>query len=198
MFTSRAEFRLTVRADNADQRLTPLGIAAGCVGAGRRLAFEAKVEQVESGRQRLREILLTPKELAAAGLSVSLDGGRRNAYEALSFPGAEVHPLRLAAGGLPEVEDDILQQLQIESTYHQYSDRQAREVAALQRQETQRIPEDIDYASISGLSNELKQKLSRLRPETMLHAARIEGVTPAALLLILSCIRRPAATRLAG
>jgi tRNA uridine 5-carboxymethylaminomethyl modification enzyme len=198
MFTSRAEFRLTVRADNADQRLTPLGIAAGCVGGRRRQAFETKAEQIGSGREILREILLTPKELARAGLVVSQDGGRRNAYEALSFPGAEAESLRQASGGLPGVGDDILLQLQIEATYDQYADRQAREVAALQRQETQRIPGDIDYEAISGLSNELKQKLIRLRPETMLHAARIEGVTPAALLLILSCLRRPATARLAG
>jgi tRNA uridine 5-carboxymethylaminomethyl modification enzyme len=198
MFTSRAEFRLTVRADNADQRLTPLGISAGCVSDARRQAFEAKAERIGSGRDILSTVLLSPKTLSAAGISISQDGGRRSAYEALSFPGAEARMIRDATGGLPSINEETLLQLQIEATYDQYADRQAREVAELRRQETQRIPEDIDYGAIVGLSTELKQKLGRVRPESMLHAARIEGVTPAALLLVLSYIRRPAAARLAG
>ncbi len=198
MFTSRAEFRLTIRADNADRRLTPVGVRAGCVGEGRRVAFDAKLERIEAGRTQLFETPLSPKMLLSAGLAVSQDGGRRSAFDALSFPGAEPEAIRRAAGGLAEIDTETLAQLQIDSTYGQYADRQAREVADLRRQESQRIPGDLDYGGISGLSNELKQKLSRLRPETMLQAARIEGATPAAMLLILSHLRKQSVGRLAG
>ena len=198
MFTSRAEFRLTVRADNADRRLTPLGIAAGCVGETRRREFEQKLSALELGRATLSSVQMNPKALAEAGLNVSHDGGKRTAYEALALPGADLKRLAAAFKAFASVDSGVLSQLQIDSTYAQYADRQEREVAELRRQETQRIPSDFDYASISGLSNELKQKLMRARPESILHASRIEGVTPAALLLVLSHLRQPAAERLAG
>ncbi len=198
MFTSRAEFRLTVRADNADRRLTPAGIAAGCVKEARRRVFEAKVDRLVVGQSLLVATTLGPKALAAAGLSVSQDGGKRSLYEALAFPDADLEKLRAAGGGLEGVDDSTLRQLQIESIYGQYADRQAREVADLHRQESQRIPADLDFSQIPGLSNELKQKMARHRPETLFQASRIEGVTPAALLLILAHLRRPRADRLAG
>ena len=182
MFTSRAEFRLTVRADNADRRLTPLGVAAGCISVARKKAFEAKLEALESTRELLSSVMLGPKVLNDVGIAVSRDGGKRSAYDALSLPG---------------LDREVLTQLQIDSTYDQYSDRQAKEVADLRRQETQRIPDDFDYARISGLSNELKLKLSKAQPESILHASRIEGVTPAALLLVLAHLRKPG-ERLAG
>lgn len=198
MFTSRAEFRLTVRADNADRRLTPVGISAGCVGKARQRAFESKADRLAEGRGRLASILLGPKSLAGAGLAVSQDGGKRSVYDALAFPDADLAKLRAACDGLEGLDDSTLQQLQIESTYDQYADRQAREVAELQRQENQRIPADLDFAQVPGLSNELKQKMARHRPETLLQASRIEGVTPAALLLILAQLRKPRTDRLAG
>ncbi len=198
MFTSRAEFRLTIRADNADCRLTPLGLRAGCVGEVRRYAFEARMDRIHAGRVQLTDILLSARTLAVAGLVVNPEGGKRSAFDALSFPEADLEAIRRVAGGLESVDDETLAQLRIESTYDQYADRQAREVADLRRQEGQRIPADIAYDQIVGLSNELKQKLSRLRPETMLQAARIEGVTPAALLLILSHLRKSPVGRLAG
>jgi tRNA uridine 5-carboxymethylaminomethyl modification enzyme len=198
MFTSRAEFRLTVRADNADRRLTPVGILAGCVGPVRQVAFAEKWERIESGREALDSVLVGPKALAEAGLTISQDGGRRSLYEALAFPGADAARLRDLLAPALGVDDDSLAQLQIESIYGQYAERQAREVAELQRQETQRIPAGFDYVAISGLSNELKQKLGRVQPESILQASRIEGVTPAALLLILAHLRKPSAERLAG
>jgi tRNA uridine 5-carboxymethylaminomethyl modification enzyme len=198
MFTSRAEFRLTVRADNADRRLTPLGIAAGCVGAARRAAFAARSDCLSKARAHLEGTLVGAAALAETGLSISQDGGRRSLFEVLAFPGADLSRLRSAFPALAALAPDTLTQLQIDATYDQFADRQAREVADLQRQEHQRIPPEFSYGAISGLSNELKQKLERQRPESILQASRIEGVTPAALLLILSHLRKPVVERLAG
>lgn len=191
MFTSRAEFRLTVRADNADRRLTPIGLTAGCVSQKRRVAFESKREALESGRALLSEVMIGPSALNEAGIVVSKDGAKRSAYDVLSLPGAL---LDVVVNSLPSyrmLSREVLEQLQIDSTYDQYSDRQAKEVADLRRQESQRIPDGFDYSRISGLSNELKHKLNRLQPESILHASRIEGVTPAALLLVLAYLRKP-------
>ena len=198
MFTSRAEFRLTVRADNADRRLTPLGIAAGCVSADRQAVFERKAGALDKSRAALMESLLSPKALAEAGITVSSDGGKRSAYNVLSLSGAEPAKLAEVFDVYSAVDAEILAQLQIDATYDQYSSRQEREVSELQRQETQKIPGEFDYSRISGLSNELKQKLIRIRPETILQASRIEGVTPAALLLVLAHIRKPSSEKLAG
>jgi tRNA uridine 5-carboxymethylaminomethyl modification enzyme len=198
MFTSRAEFRLTIRADNADRRLTPLGVLAGCVSESRREAFNAKLESIELGRAALSDQMIGPKALNDSGIAVSRDGGKRSAYDVLSLPGVELDVVVGAFECYQMLTRDVLEQLQIDSTYDQYSDRQAKEVADLRRQETQRIPADFDYKTISGLSNELKQKLARGKPESILQASRIEGVTPAALLLILAHLRKPQSERLAG
>ncbi len=198
MFTSRAEFRLTVRADNADRRLTPVGIAAGCVSVARQRAFEAKLDALESGRAALRAEMIAPGVLNEIGIAVSKDGGRRSAYDVLSLPGVDLNVVENALPTYRMLSRDVLEQLQIDATYDQYSDRQAKEIADLRRQETQRIPSGFDYTRISGLSNELKQKLGRAKPESILQASRIEGVTPAALLLLLAHLRKPLADRLAG
>lgn len=197
MFTSRAEFRLTIRADNADRRLTPVGIDIGCVGAERRRRFEEKCDRLLRGRAELDARMLGPKALAAAGVAVSAESAKRSLFYALAFPDIDLSALRTTVDGLETIDDLTLQQLQIDSTYGQYAERQSREVAELRRQENQRIPSDLDYTRIPGLSNELKLKMTRQRPETILQASRIEGVTPAALLLILSHLRKPRAV-LAG
>lgn len=193
MFTSRAEFRLTVRADNADRRLTPMGLATGCVSDLRAAAFLARRHAIEVARNDLSEVMLGPKVLAEAGVNVSRDGNKRSAYEALALPGAELGALSGVVDVLCTVPPEILEQLQIDAMYDQYADRQAREVSDLRRQETQLIPEAFDYGRISGLSTELRLKLMRDRPETILQASRIEGVTPAALVLILAHLRKPKA-----
>lgn len=195
MFTSRAEFRLTVRADNADQRLTPIGIAAGCVGKDRADIFAAKVEALDTGRKLLQAERFGPNALNEAGLAVSRDGAKRSAYDVMSLPGVELDALCAALPTYAVIDRVLLQQLQVEAVYSQYIDRQAKEVGDLQRQENQKIPAEFDYSTLSGLSNEMKAKLSRQRPETILQASRLEGVTPAALLLILAHLRRPAVER---
>ncbi len=198
MFTSRAEFRLTVRADNADRRLTPVGLDAGCVGEPRKRAFAAKLDALEVGRATLSANAFGPKALAEVGVNVSRDGGKRSAYDVLALPGADVSSLATSFEVYQSIDAKVLEQLQIDAIYDQYSDRQAKEVADLRRQETQRIPLDFDYDRISGLSNELKQKLVCARPETILQASRMEGVTPAALLLLLAHLRKPSGVRLVG
>jgi tRNA uridine 5-carboxymethylaminomethyl modification enzyme len=198
MFTSRAEFRLTLRADNADRRLTAVGLAAGCVSDSRRLAFETKVERLDRGRLALSEALLSPQDIKTAGLSVSSDGGKRSAFRVLAQPEADLSTLRQALDVYRQIDLESLQLLMIDATYEQFSDRQSREVAELQRQETQKIPADFEYAGISGLSNEIRQKLERARPASILQASRIEGITPAAVLLILAHLRKARPERLAG
>lgn len=197
MFTSRAEFRLTVRADNADRRLTPIGMALGCISEVRRLAFLEKLESLESGKAALSGVMIGPKALNEVGIPVSKDGAKRSAYDVLSLPGVEIDVMAKAFPAYQMLGHDVLEQLQVDSTYNQYADRQSKEVADLRRQETQRIPEGFDYSRISGLSNELKQKLMRALPDSILQASRIEGVTPAALLLVLSHLRKPG-EKLAG
>ena len=198
MFTSRAEFRLTVRADNADQRLTPVGLVAGCVSTARAEAFAVKMAKLDDGRKHLQAESLGPKALLDAGIVVSRDGGKRSAYEALGLTGADITTLGASLPIYLDVAPDVLQQLQTDAIYEQYSDRQSKEVADLRRQETQLIPADFDYLRLSGLSNEMKAKLTRARPETLLQASRVEGVTPAALLLILAHLRRPETVRRVG
>lgn len=195
MFTSRAEFRLTVRADNADQRLTPVGIAAGCVGAARTRAFSIKMDQISAGRALLSGLALSPASLGEAGLTVATDGRRRTAYSALGLPGADTVVFSRLFAPLADLDAATLEQLQIEAIYDQYTQRQAREVTQLRQQEYQLLPADIDYASISGLSAELRVKLGRIRPENLHQAAQIEGMTPAALLLLLSRVRRSSQER---
>jgi tRNA uridine 5-carboxymethylaminomethyl modification enzyme len=195
MFTSRAEFRLTIRADNADRRLTPLGIAIGCVGEARQHRFSEKREALGAWRDTLSETWINARNLSAAGITVSQTGSKRTAYEALSLPGVELPDLVAAFDAYRGIDQAVLEQLQIDATYDQYAARQAKEVADLRRQESQRIPDSFDYGQISGLSNELKQKLTKARPDTMLAASLVEGVTPAALLLLLAHLRRPQADR---
>ncbi len=190
MFTSRAEFRLKLRADNADQRLTPLGIELGCVGKARAEAFGDKVAALADGRALLERLSLTPTEAGRHGLDVNRDGRRRSAFELLAFPGIDTARISAIWPEISRVRADLVQQLEVDARYAAYVDRQSADVASLKRDEAARIPVDFGFGGISGLSNELRQKLERQRPGTLAQAAAIDGMTPAALLLLRAHVRR--------
>ena len=190
MFTSRAEFRLTLRADNADQRLTPKGIRLGAVGSVRQDAFARKMEALAAGRVALDAVSLTPAAAAAVGIVLSRDGARRSAYELLGHSGVTFDQLVALDPSLGRIAPDARDQLARDALYRGYAHRQQQDADRLRRDEAHRIPPDFDYDALSGLSNELKQKLSRVRPASIAHANRIEGITPAALALILATLRR--------
>jgi len=190
MFTSRAEFRLSLRADNADQRLTPFGIALGCVGPARAQAFETKQEALDTAKSRLHAFTQTPTQLQAAGVQVKQDGSRRDGYDLLAFPDIDFARLVTLEPTLADIPAPIRAQIEKDALYANYITRQEGDVAALRRDEAQKIPEDMNFETLSGLSNELKAKLTRVRPETLGQAGRIEGMTPAALTLILSRVRQ--------
>ncbi|OWY02905.1 tRNA uridine-5-carboxymethylaminomethyl(34) synthesis enzyme MnmG [Thioclava sp. F1Mire-8] len=190
MFTSRAEFRLSLRADNADQRLTGMGIEIGCVGEARRVQFEKKSAELAAGGELLRSISLTPKEAKEKGFKVNEDGTRRTAFDLLSFPDITMPALQEALPELKNLSEDAARQLSIDALYANYVARQEVDAASLKRDEGWEIPEDFDFDSLQGLSNELKGKLQRAMPKTLGQAGRIDGVTPAALTLILARLRQ--------
>jgi len=192
MFTSRAEYRLSLRADNADQRLTPLGAAWGCVGDFRRAAFEKKAEALASGRDMLESLVVTPSEAQARGLPVNSDGQRRSAFDLLSMTGITAEQLDVAFPELAELAEGVRKQLATDALYAVYLERQARDVDALRAEEALRIPPGFDYGAIQGLSNELRMKLTQIRPESLGRAGRIDGMTPAALSLLLVHLRQKA------
>jgi tRNA uridine 5-carboxymethylaminomethyl modification enzyme len=190
MFTSRAEYRLALRADNADQRLTAKGIALGCVGGDRAQLFDKKISALNAAREFAKSVSLTPSEAKRHGITLNQDGVRRTAFELLSYPNITTRDLAAIwpqLGGLPET---ISEQLEIDAKYDVYLSRQAADVEAYRRDEAIALADDFDYASLAGLSNEAKQKLSTHRPRTIGQAARIDGVTPAALTLLVAHVRR--------
>tara|TARA_R110000851_G_scaffold37035_21_gene95978 strand:- start:2837 stop:4006 length:1170 start_codon:yes stop_codon:yes gene_type:complete len=197
MFTSRAEFRLSLRADNADQRLTPAGIDLCCVGAARRAVFDDKMERLVQGRELLEAASYTPRQLAESGLRVNQDGARRSAFQVLSFPDVSFADLLRLDAEYGVIDPECQEQLARDALYVSYIDRQARDVAMMKRDEAHAIPEGFSYRQIEGLSNELKGKLERVRPENLAQAARIEGMTPAALSLILAKLRQAAREKIA-
>lgn len=190
MFTSRAEFRLSLRADNADQRLTPKAIETGCVSAHRIAQFERKMDKLSKGRETLGSILFSPSELRKIGLDVNLDGTKRTAFQLLSFKEVSLDRLTHLAPHLDTLDAETAAQLEKEALYANYIERQQRDVDLLRKDEMQRIPADFDFGSLPSLSNELKAKLVRTKPETIAQASRIDGMTPAALTLILAKLRQ--------
>ncbi|MBZ8117918.1 tRNA uridine-5-carboxymethylaminomethyl(34) synthesis enzyme MnmG [Roseovarius sp. LXJ103] len=197
MFTSRAEFRLSLRADNADQRLTGRGIAIGCVGPERQKAFEAKRDALHVARQQLEGESFTPQQIARAGVEVNLDGTKRNGFQLLAFPKVGFDELVQLNPDWAEIDAVSRQQLERDALYATYIARQERDVAVMKRDEMQVIPLDFEYDLVDGLSNELKAKLKHVRPADLAHAARIDGMTPAGLTLILTRLRKASRSRTA-
>jgi tRNA uridine 5-carboxymethylaminomethyl modification enzyme len=190
MFTSRAEFRLTLRADNADQRLTARGVEIGCVEADRRHRFEAKVAALDAARTRARSLSVTPTEAARHGFSLNKDGQRRSAFDLLSYPETGIADIARIWPEFAALPPAIAAQLETDAKYAVYLERQAADVAAFRRDESFALPEHLDYALVPGLSNESRQKLASARPRTIGHAGRIDGITPAALTLVAAYVRR--------
>lgn len=190
MFTSRAEYRLSLRADNADQRLTPLGIDFGCVGENRKRAFEQKSGNLTNAKMLLESVDMTPNEAREYGFQINLDGRRRTAYGLLSLEGTTFETLSKKWPVLMDIDQDIQEQLACDARYASYVKRQEEDIAALRKQEDLKIPDSLSIDDIAGLSNEIKEKLKRVRPETLAQAGRIDGVTPAALTILLAAVRR--------
>lgn len=190
MFTSRAEFRLTLRADNADSRLTPLALSLGIASRERAEAFRRKEAAVGRARELCQSISVTPTEARSHGLSVNADGIRRSAYDLLSRPEMTVSRLQAVWPALGEMDPAIIEVIETEAKYAVYLDRQARDITRLQREEETLIPTGFDYAGLSGLSKELSQRLAVRRPRSIAEVQKIEGMTPAAVALILSQVSR--------
>lgn len=190
MFTSRAEFRLSLRADNADQRLTGKGCDIGCVGETRAEAFQRKMDALAAGRAMLEDRTYTPRELGEAGVALGRDGNRRTLYQVLALPDVSFEQLRALDERLADLESEVALQLKRDATYANYIERQKQDVMAVKRDESMAIPADFDFEAVDGLSNEIRAKLGRARPGNLAQAAKIEGVTPAALTLLLARIRK--------
>ena len=184
MFTSRAEYRLSLRCDNADQRLTPIGVSIGCVSEKRRKAFESKMERLQTGRSALQSVYVTSKQAESCGIKVNEDGQRRSVFDLLTYPAVKFADL----GDLVsvDIDADVATQLEIDARYSHYIVRQAKEIERLRKDEAEQIPQDFDYDGLSGLSAELISKLQATKPKSIAQAGRIEGMTPAALVLLLT------------
>lgn len=190
MFTSRAEFRLSLRVDNADERLTPLGIELGVISRARRARHEQRQAEIRSVTNLLKERTLTPSQAEAAGLQLNRDGIRRSAFQILSHPDIDFEALIRVWPELADVSEPIRSRIGADATYAVYLDRQAAEIASYQRDQALQLPADLDVDRISGLSNELRAKLRAAWPGNIAQAGRIEGMTPAALTLLAAHARR--------
>ncbi|HEX3810621.1 MAG TPA: tRNA uridine-5-carboxymethylaminomethyl(34) synthesis enzyme MnmG [Rhizomicrobium sp.] len=189
MFTSRAEYRLSLRADNADQRLTAIGIKLGCIGPERAHFFAAKMQWLNAARARMAELAMTPNEAQKHGIAVGLDGVRRNASRYLAYPDVSFADLVRVWPELASFVPDVIEQLEIDAQYSGYMDRQEADILAFRKDESLTLPADLDYAAVHGLSTEVRGKLTAIRPATLGQAARIDGITPAALTIVLAHVR---------
>ncbi|RIK86085.1 MAG: tRNA uridine-5-carboxymethylaminomethyl(34) synthesis enzyme MnmG [Hyphomicrobiales bacterium] len=189
MFTSRAEFRLSLRADNADERLTPRAIELGIAGPERIARFRAAERALATARDAVQSLSLTPNEAARFGIALNRDGQRRTAYDLLSYPDIDLARLAAIWPALADIQAPVAERLETEARYAVYLERQRADVAVLRREEARTIPSDLDFARLPGLSNELKQKLAARRPGSIAEAQRIDGMTPAALAILLAAIQ---------
>lgn len=190
MFTSRAEFRLSLRADNADRRLTPFGLAIGLVGPERAARFSAKAAAIADLEGRARAIVVSPTEAGRLGFAVNRDGVRRSAFDLLAHPDVDFGALAAAWPELAGAPAVVAEQVEIDAKYAVYLDRQEADIARLNREEDVVFPSDLDFAAIAGLSNEMRQKLTAVAPRSLAQAARIDGITPAALTLLVAVVKK--------
>jgi tRNA uridine 5-carboxymethylaminomethyl modification enzyme len=190
MFTSRAEYRLTLRADNADQRLTGKGIAIGCVGSVRQRQFEHKIKALDAARALANSLSITPNEAEKRGISLKRDGQRRTAFELLSYPTLGLAEVSRIWPEFAELAPNIAEQLETDAKYAVYLERQTADIESYRRDESFELPDALDYAVLPGLSHEIRQKLQMHRPRTIGQAGRIDGITPAALTLLVAHARR--------
>ncbi|GLQ82468.1 tRNA uridine 5-carboxymethylaminomethyl modification enzyme MnmG [Mesorhizobium huakuii] len=189
MFTSRAEFRLSLRADNADERLTPLAAKLGIASAQRMQRYGDVMQRLDAARELARSVAMTPNEAARHGLEINRDGVRRSAYELLAYPDVDVAWLAGVEPGFAAIDAKTAERLETEAKYSVYLDRQKSDVAQIRHEESRLIPETVDFAGVPGLSNELKQKMQARRPRSIADAQRMEGMTPAALAIIVAHVR---------
>jgi tRNA uridine 5-carboxymethylaminomethyl modification enzyme len=190
MFTSRAEYRLSLRADNASQRLTPLGLKLGCVGAERARAFAAKAQELACARALLEGLSLTTAEAARRRLKINQDGSRRTAFQLLALPDISLESLKAIWPELSGIAPKAAAQIEIDAKYAVYLERQTKDIEAFRREEALALPATLDYAAMPGFSNEIRARLLAVRPKSLGQAARIEGMTPAALTLLAARVRR--------
>ena len=190
MFTSRAEYRLILRADNADQRLTPLGIKVGCVSRKRKEEFEKKLEKIKIGFDLVRKNIISPNQLEKKGIKINHDGKKRSAFELLSFKNISFREINKIWPETESIERDIVEQIEIESQYAGYLDRQREDISDFKKDEMLLLPKNIDYKKVGSLSNEIVEKLSAAQPPTLGAASRISGVTPAAIIALLRFVKK--------
>lgn len=190
MFTSRAEFRLSLRVDNADERLTGLGAEIGLVGSRRMAAFTTRQQEISRLRDALQGLLFLPQQASAAGVQLNRDGMRRSAYQILSYPEVDFGQLAAIWPELGDYAEVVISRVTADAVYSVYLERQASEIQSYRRDQTLKVPVDLDLDGISGLSNELKAKLQSLRPADLAQAGKIEGMTPAALTLLAAHARK--------
>jgi len=198
MFTSRAEYRLRLRSDNADLRLTPRGMEIGCVGATRARRYAAKASDLDRARTLVEGLEATPDELRAQGIAINRDGVRRSAFDLLRYPDVDTARLSALWPALSELPAEAVEQIEIDARYAGYLERQEADIHAFRRDEALLLPADLDYATVPGLSNEARQSLLRARPATLGAAARLPGITPAAMVTLLRYVRRVYGSRRAA
>ncbi|RNJ44308.1 tRNA uridine-5-carboxymethylaminomethyl(34) synthesis enzyme MnmG [Mesorhizobium erdmanii] len=189
MFTSRAEFRLSLRADNADERLTPLAAKLGIASVQRMQRYGDVMQRLDAARELARSVAMTPNEAARQGLEINRDGVRRSGYELLAYPDVDVAWLARVEPKFAAIDAKTAERLETEAKYSVYLDRQKSDVAQIRHEESRLIPETVDFAGVPGLSNELKQKMQARRPRSIADAQRMEGMTPAALAIIVAHVR---------